>query len=63
MKHFLTNRAFDDFGFNFFDNALDDFFKPMMAPSRHDMRTDVKESENGYDIAIDMPGFDKKDIN
>ena len=26
------------------------------------MKTDVKESENGYEMAIELPGFQKKDI-
>ena len=27
------------------------------------MKTDVKESENGYMIDIDLPGFNKEDVN
>ena len=27
------------------------------------MRTDVKETKDGYDVDIDMPGFKKEDIN
>ena len=27
------------------------------------MKTDVKESENGYDLEVEMPGFEKGDIN
>ncbi|KAB5607125.1 Hsp20/alpha crystallin family protein [Bifidobacterium jacchi] len=27
------------------------------------MSTDVRETANGYDVDIDMPGFDKNDIN
>jgi HSP20 family molecular chaperone IbpA len=27
------------------------------------MKTDVKETDKGYELAIDMPGYDKKDIN
>ena len=26
------------------------------------MRTDIKESDTGYDLAIDLPGYDKNDI-
>ena len=26
------------------------------------MRTDIKETENGYQLDVEMPGFDKKDI-
>jgi HSP20 family molecular chaperone IbpA len=27
------------------------------------MKTDIKETENGYELMVDMPGFEKKDIN
>lgn len=62
MRNYLSRRN-EDFGLNFFD-AFDDFFKPMMSftPSKS-MRTDIKETENGYELSVDMPGFDKKDIN
>ena len=64
MKNFLTKGGFGDLGFNFFGDAFDDFFKPFtLMPSVNNMRTDVREREDGYDISIDMPGFEKKDIN
>ena len=52
-----------------FDPFFDDFFDmPMMhrPEPRHlanVMRTDVKETENSYVLDVDVPGFDKKDIN
>ncbi len=62
MRNYLT-RANDGFGFSLFD-AFDDFFKPtFFTQEKSLMRTDIKESENGYDFSIDMPGFDKKDIS
>lgn len=27
------------------------------------MKTDVKETENGYQVAVEMPGFDKNEIS
>ena len=27
------------------------------------MKTDVKEVENGYEVAMDLPGFKKEDIS
>ena len=27
------------------------------------MKTDVKENENGYEVAVDLPGFKKDEIN
>ncbi len=62
MRNFLSRRN-DDFGLNFFD-AFDDFFKPnFYFGCNHKMKTDIKETENGYEMKIDMPDFDKKDIN
>ena len=63
MRNYLSRRN-NDLGFNFFDDMFDDFFKPVFyGVKENSMRTDVKENENGYELAIDMPGYDKKDIN
>lgn len=62
MRNYLT-RANDNFGLNLFD-VFDDFFKPtFFGGAVSNMRTDIRESETGYDFSIDMPGFDKKDIS
>ena len=63
MKNFLTNRGNNNFGFNFFDDAFDDFFAPAFYGTRDSMKTDIKETENGYELTVDMPGFEKKDIS
>ena len=65
MKNYLTRRERDnDLGFNFFDSVFDDFFAPgFMVPRDSGMRTDIKETENGYELSVDMPGYDKKDIS
>ena len=60
MKNYLQKRNYvrDPF----FD-MFDDFFKPVFyADSAASMRTDIKETENGYQLDVEMPGFDKKDI-
>ena len=46
---------------DFFDSLFDEF---RVAPFGNDvsMRTDIKESEHGYELAIEMPGFDKADV-
>ena len=46
---------FDDF-FN------DPFFKGREGRPHPLMKTDIKETEEGYVIDVDLPGFDKKDI-
>ena len=54
-----NNNLFDDF-FN------DDFFSP--AATRHPnggaaiMHTDIRETENGYIIDMELPGFKKEDV-
>ena len=47
------------------DEMFDDFFKPMFYEERlHGvMATDVKKSESGYELEIEMPGFSKSDID
>ncbi|NLP45515.1 MAG: Hsp20/alpha crystallin family protein [Epulopiscium sp.] len=51
-RHGLTN--WDDF-FN------DDFFSPMTSMS-HIFRADIKETDTTYEVEVDVPGMDKKDI-
>ena len=48
-----------------FDEMFDDFFKPMFYEEKlHGfMATDVKKGENGYQLEIEMAGFNKEDIN
>lgn len=47
--------------FFFDDDELDNFF--LTTPKRNDMKCDIYEENNEYHIDIDVPGFDKKDIN
>ena len=56
------------FGESLFDDFMDDFAFPDIdkklygkhAP--HIMKTDVKEIDNTYEVAIDLPGFKKDEI-
>ena len=63
MRNYLTKKNSNDFGFNFFEDALSEFFAPTFF-DRHNfvMKTDVKELANAYELTVDLPGFDKKDI-
>ena len=45
----------------FFDDDFDDFFKPVMR--RSDVKCDIYEENDEYHIEMDIPGYDKKDIN
>lgn len=45
--------------------GLDDFFEhPFTMPVSqvNPMKTDVKETETGYELAIDLPGIKKEDV-
>ena len=60
------------FGENLFDDWMDfpferEFFgrrNPLYGKNEKNlMKTDVKEVENGYEVAMDLPGFKKEDIS
>jgi HSP20 family molecular chaperone IbpA len=43
---------------------MDDFFKPVVFSGQNRMmKTDVKETDGNFELLIDMPGYDKKEIN
>lgn len=59
------------FGENLFDDFMDDAFErnffggrnPLYGKnSKNMMKTDVKETDNGYELDIDLPGFKKDEI-
>ena len=56
---------------NLFDDFMDDFAFPVFSDAskalygknaRNLMKTDVKETENDYQVDIDLPGFAKNEI-
>ena len=60
------------FGENLFDDFFGDSFEKNFFGSRNPLygknaknllKTDVKETENSYDLAIDLPGFKKEDVH
>ncbi|MDO4962357.1 MAG: Hsp20/alpha crystallin family protein [Eubacteriales bacterium] len=56
------------FGENLFDNFFDDFNRTMpkafkySAPQSSIMKTDIKESDAGFDLDIELPGYDKDNV-
>lgn len=65
MKNFMVRRNNEDYGdLDFFGREFDDLFRPMFYENEHhNMKTDIRETENSYEVAVDLAGFDKKDIN
>lgn len=63
MKNYLTRKG-EEGGMDFWDDPFDYFFKPVYySPKKGLMKTDIKETDKDYELAVEMPGFDKKDIN
>ena len=59
------------FGENLFDNFMNDFTFPSFPNvdkalygkhAKNLMKTDVKDTENGYEVDMDLPGFKKDEI-
>lgn len=49
---------------NFFDEVFNSFFVPANSIERAvGMRTDIRENEKGYDLDIELPGFNKDQIS
>ncbi|MCR5672745.1 MAG: Hsp20/alpha crystallin family protein [Lachnospiraceae bacterium] len=55
------------FGENLFDDFFDTVSRPIKAIRQNTipqvMRTDVKESDKGFTLDIDLPGYKKEDIS
>ena len=64
MRNYLVKRNNEGNGLDFFDDAIDSLFKPMFYEEKFNtMKTDIKERENSYVMDVEIPGFDKKDVN
>lgn len=61
MKNYIVRRP--SRAEDFFGEVFNDFFKPVFYDEKADgMKTDIKEFENSYEMEVEMPGFEKKDI-
>ena len=55
--------VFSDFDRGFFD-AFDDMDRALYGRRAHNlMKTDVKETQQGYEVDVDLPGFAKEDLH
>ncbi len=55
----------DNFTDSLFDEFFNDSFWPtnrMARPASRSMNTDIKETENNYQIEMELPGFTKEDV-
>ncbi len=59
MPSIFGESLFDDFGFPTFSNVSKELYG---KNTKNLMMTDVKELEKGYEVDIELPGFDKQDI-
>lgn len=59
MKHYLQTR--NNNSYDLFD-AFDDFFKPMFFEETHELKTNIKETADDYQLDLALPGFGKEDI-
>lgn len=56
------------FGEDLFDDFFDGFTHPARNVARYStptqtiMRTDIKETESGYELDIDLPGYKKEEV-
>lgn len=56
------------FGESLFDDLFDSFARPANTTARYNdmnvnvMRTDIKESDAGYELDIDLPGYKKENV-
>ena len=61
MKNYLIR---NNNGLDFFDDAFERFFSPALYATKFQgMSTDIKEKEDGYELSVELPGFDKSEID
>ena len=62
MKNYLIN--YRNNPVDFIDDAFDALFRPLFYDEKLDaMKTDIKETPTAYELEVEMPGFEKEDIN
>ena len=63
MPSIFGESLFDDFD-NLMNFSFPDVDKTLYGKhAKNMMKTDVKEKDNGYEVAIDLPGFKKDEIS
>ena len=64
LPSIFRDNLFDDmFDFDDFDKEFNRMMRPLYGKhSQNMMKTDVRETENSYELDIDLPGFKKDEI-
>ncbi len=57
MRNYLLNTN------DLFDDLMRDFWQPAQMAKLSNMATDAYKEEGGYRLEIEMPGFEKDEIN
>ncbi len=60
MKRYLQTKTNSD-NYDLFD-AFNDFFRPVFYDEQSALRTNIKESEDSYELDIELPGYAKNQI-
>ncbi len=60
MKRYLQTKTNSD-NYDLFD-AFNDFFRPVFYDEQSSLRTNIKESEENYELDIEMAGYTKEQI-
>ena len=59
MKHYLQTKTNENY--DLFD-AFNDLFRPVFFDEQHDLRTNIKETDDSYELDVEMPGYAKEQI-
>ena len=57
-----SNRFLNDLMTDPFDNFFGTMAAPSVKTTPNLMRTDIRETETGFELTIDLPGFKKDDV-
>ena len=64
MKNYMKVKNNGEYDFpDVFEDPFEELFHPFfLGKDSESMKTDIKETEHGYELDVDMPGFEKSDI-
>ena len=64
LPSIFSENLFDDFFGDSFEKNIFGEHNPLYGKrAKNLMKTDVKETESGYEVAVDLPGFKKDEVN